>query len=225
MALVKIWDKEIKGKLWAVGDIHGCYNLLMNRLNEIGFDFENDLLVAVGDLVDRGTQNIQCIELLSKPWFTSVRGNHEDLCIGGLHNESYKRCHVANGGEWFYMLDGQAMYNIAKTFAGLPVVLEVNHNGKKYGFVHGHIEQNNWDEFKETFTQEPAAFRDPSELAMWGRERLNDENQQYTHVSGVDAVIMGHTVTQKPCKRDNCYWIDTGAVHWGTMTILDLSLI
>jgi len=225
MAMVKVWNKEIKGKLYAVGDIHGCYNLLMNRLNEIGFDFENDLLVAVGDLVDRGTQNIECIELLSKPWFTSVRGNHEDLCIGGLHNESYKRCHVANGGEWFYMLDGQAMYNIAKTFAGLPVVLEVNHNGKKYGFVHGHIEQNNWDEFKETFTQEPAAFRDPSELAMWGRERLNDENQQYTHVSGVDAVIMGHTVTQKPCKRDNCYWIDTGAVHWGTMTILDLSLI
>ena len=225
MALVKIWDKEIKGKVWAVGDIHGCYNLLMTRLKEIGFDFENDLLVAVGDLVDRGTQNIQCIELLSKPWFTSVRGNHEDLCIGGLHNESYKRCHVANGGEWFYMLDGQAMYNIAKTFAELPVVLEISHNGKKFGFVHGHIEQNNWDEFKETFTQEPRVSRDSSELAMWGRERLNDENQQYTHVSGVDAVIMGHTVTQKPCKRDNCYWIDTGAVHWGTMTILDLSLI
>lgn len=198
MAMVKVWDKQITGKLYAVGDIHGCYNLLMNRLNEIGFDFENDLLVAVGDLVDRGTQNIECIELLSKPWFTSVRGNHEDLCIGGLHNESYKRCHVANGGEWFYMLDGQAMYNIAKTFAELPVVLEINHNGKKFGFVHGHIEQNNWDEFKETFTQEPTAFRDPSELAMWGRERLNDENQQYTHVSGVDAVIMGHTVTQKP---------------------------
>ena len=225
MNLVKIWDKEIKGKLYAVGDIHGCYNLLMNRLNEISFDFENDLLVAVGDLVDRGTQNIQCVELLSKPWFTSVRGNHEDLCIGGLHNESYKRCHVSNGGEWFYMLDGQAMYNIAKTFAELPVVLEISHNGKKFGFVHGHIEQNNWDEFKETFTQEPTAFRDPSELAMWGRERLNDENLQYTHVTGVDAVIMGHTVTQKPCKRDNCYWIDTGAVHWGTMTILDLSLI
>lgn len=225
MALVKIWDKEIKGKLWAVGDIHGCYNLLMNRLKEIGFDFENDLLVAVGDLVDRGTQNIQCIELLSKPWFTSVRGNHEDLCIGGLHNESYKRCHVSNGGEWFYMLDGQAMYNIAKTFAELPVVLEISHNGKKFGFVHGHIEQNNWDEFKETFTQEPTTFRDPSELAMWGRERLDEEKKQYTHVTGVDAVIMGHTVTQKPCKRDNCYWIDTGAVHWGTMTILDLSLI
>ena len=223
--LVKVWDKEIKGNLYAVGDIHGCYNLLMNRLYEIGFDFENDLLVAVGDLVDRGTQNIQCVELLGKPWFTSVRGNHEDLCIGGLHNESYKRCHIANGGEWFYQLDGQAMYNIAKVFAELPVVLEVDHKGRKFGFVHGHIEQNDWSEFKESFKEEPTSFRDPSEIAMWGRERLDSDKMQYTHVTGVDAVIMGHTVTQKPCKRDNCYYIDTGAVHWGTLTILNLENI
>mgnify|MGYP000255175744 CR=1 FL=1 len=224
MALVKIWDKEIKGKVWAVGDIHGCYNLLMNRLNEIGFDFENDLLVAVGDLVDRGTQNIQCVELLSKPWFTSVRGNHEDLCIGGLHNESYKRCHVANGGEWFYMLDGQAMYNIAKTFAELPVVLEISHNGKKFGFVHGHIEQNNWDEFKQSLLSDDP-LNEAHSHAMWRRDRVDLDNEKYTHVSGVDAVIMGHTVMQKPMKRDNCYYIDTGAVHWGTMTILDLAKI
>ena len=222
MNLVKIWDKEIKGRLWTVGDIHGCYNLLMTRLKEIGFDFENDLLVAVGDLVDRGTQNIECIELLSKPWFTSVRGNHEDLCIGGLHDEAYKRCHISNGGEWFYMLDGQAMYNIAKTFAELPVALEISYNGKKFGFVHGHIEENNWDEFKASFAENQRG-RAASDLAMWGRDRLNEDNKQYTHVKGVHAVIMGHTVTQKPCKRDNCYWIDTGAVHWGTMTILDLS--
>ncbi len=222
MNLVKIWDKEIKGRLWTVGDIHGCYNLLMTRLKEIGFEFENDLLVAVGDLVDRGTQNIECIELLSKPWFTSVRGNHEDLCIGGLHDEAYKRCHISNGGEWFYMLDGQAMYNIAKTFAELPVALEISYNGKKFGFVHGHIEENNWDEFKASFAENQRG-RAASDLAMWGRDRLNEDNKQYTHVKGVHAVIMGHTVTQKPCKRDNCYWIDTGAVHWGTMTILDLS--
>ncbi len=102
---------------------------------------------------------------------------------------------------------------------------------EKFGFVHGHIEQNNWDEFKSILNNFDQAQhiikkeRFPTELAMWGRDRLDEENQQYTHVSGVDAVIMGHTVTQKPCKRDNCYWIDTGVVHWGTMTILDLSKI
>ena len=84
MQLVKVWDQEIKGRLWTCGDIHGCYSLLMNTLSQVGFDFENDLLVAVGDLVDRGPQNLECIELLDQSWFTSIRGNHEDLCINGL---------------------------------------------------------------------------------------------------------------------------------------------
>ena len=231
MALVKIWDKEIKGKLYAVGDIHGCYNLLMNRLKEIVFDFENDLLVAVGDLVDRGTQNEECVSLIDEPWFTSVKGNHEDLVIMGDVNRSYFNCHIQNGGEWFYDLDYQVQREIIKKLKTLPIALEISHKGKKFGFVHGHIEQNDWDEFKDELNNFDKAQhiidhkRFPTELAMWGRERLNDENPQYTHVSGIDAVIMGHTVTQKPCKRDNCYWIDTGAVHWGKMTILDLSKI
>lgn len=226
MNLVKIWDKEIKGRLWAVGDIHGCYNLVMTRLKEIGFDFENDLLVAVGDLVDRGAQNLECVELLSQPWFTSIRGNHEDLCIWGRCDYPSKRCHKANGGEWFYELSVQDQYQIAKKFSALPIALEVNHHGKKFGFVHGHIEQNNWEQFKETLTNpfsKKIDGRSPVDLAMWGRDRMDLDKTQYMHVQGVDAVIMGHTVTQRPCKRDNCYWIDTGAVHWGTMTILDLS--
>lgn len=225
MALIKVWDKEIKGKLWTCGDIHGCHTLLMNTLEKVGFDFENDLLVAVGDLVDRGPQNLECVELLSQPWFTSIRGNHEDLCIGGLHDESYRRCHISNGGEWFYVLDGQAMYNIAKTFSELPVVLEVNHNGKKYGFVHGHIEQNDWGEFKSTFNQEVSMFRNPAELAMWGRERLNSDAPQYTHVSGVDAVFMGHSVVSQVCKRDNCYYIDIGSCFTGRLAVINVESI
>ena len=231
MGLVKVWDKEIKGKLYAVGDIHGCYNLLMSRLNVIGFDFKNDLLVAVGDLVDRGIQNQECIALLDQPWFASVKGNHEDLVIMGAINKSYYNCHIQNGGEWFYGLDYQAQQEIIKKLKTLPIALEVNHNGKKYGFVHGHIEQNDWQEFKSDLSNFDQAKhiiehkRFPTELAMWGRDRFDTDNLYYTHVSGVDAVIMGHTVTTKPFKRDNCYYIDTGAVHWGTMTILDLASI
>ena len=126
MALVKTWDKEIKGKLWAVGDIHGCYNLLMTRLKEIGFDFENDLLVAVGDLVDRGTQNEECVSLIDEPWFTSVKGNHEDLVIMGDVNRSYFNCHIQNGGEWFYDLDYQVQREIIKKLKTLPIALELS---------------------------------------------------------------------------------------------------
>ena len=231
MDRVKIWDKPILGKLFAVGDLHGSYNLLMNRLNEIGFDFSQDLLVGVGDLVDRGQQNIECADLINQSWFTTVMGNHEELCIRGMENHSYYKCHIQNGGGWFYELGYMEQQRLIQLFKTLPVALEIQYNGKKFGFVHGHIEQNNWDEFKQDlndfdeFNHLLNGIRYPTEIAMWGRDRLDHDRADYTAVKGVDAVIMGHTVTQKPCKRDNCYWIDTGAVHWGTLTILDLSTL
>ncbi|ENV17503.1 metallophosphoesterase [Acinetobacter guillouiae] len=231
MNLVKIWNKTIKGKLYVVGDIHGCYDLLMNRLIEIGFNFENDLLVAVGDLVDRGIQNIECMNLIDQPWFTSIRGNHEDLCIKGLFNESFGRCHIANGGEWFYELDAQTQHKIINKFNQLPIALEITHQGRKFGFVHWHIEQNDWELFKHNLNHFDVvryaieAKRFPTDAAMWGRERFDLENPKYTKVQGVDLVIMGHTVTTTPIKRDNCYYIDTGAVYCGSLTILDLSKV
>lgn len=219
MQLVKVWDQEIKGRLWACGDIHGCYSLLMDTLTQVGFDFENDLLVAVGDLVDRGPQNIECVELLDQPWFTSIRGNHEDLCINGLHSAAHKDCHISNGGEWFYQLDKETMRDIAKKFNELPVVLEVNHQGKKFGFVHGHIEQNDWEKFKETFSPGLHGFK-AAQHAMWGRDRLDIDDQKYTTVSGVDAVFMGHTVVQQVCHRDNCFFIDVGSCFVGRLAVL-----
>ena len=77
--------------------------------------------------------------------------------------------------------------------------------------------------FKQSFND--TSIRGADQLAMWNRDRMEMGNAQYTHVQGVDAVILGHTVARKVIKRDNCYYIDTGAVHWGTMTILDLSQI
>lgn len=49
--LIEVYDKPINGKLFVVGDIHGCYDLLMRQLKQINFDFNNDLLVSVGDMV------------------------------------------------------------------------------------------------------------------------------------------------------------------------------
>lgn len=53
--------------IWVAGDLHGCYTNLMNKLDTIGFDNKKDLLISVGDLVDRGTENVECLELITFP--------------------------------------------------------------------------------------------------------------------------------------------------------------
>ncbi|HHW3963629.1 TPA: bacteriophage antitermination protein Q [Raoultella planticola] len=42
--------------VWVVGDLHGCYTLLMSELDKVNFDPAQDLLISVGDLVDRGAE-------------------------------------------------------------------------------------------------------------------------------------------------------------------------
>ena len=50
--------------VWVVGDLHGCYTRLMSELHRVDFDPAQDLLISVGDLIDRGTENVECLELL-----------------------------------------------------------------------------------------------------------------------------------------------------------------
>ncbi|STV01256.1 serine/threonine protein phosphatase 1 [Klebsiella pneumoniae] len=60
--------------IWLMGDLHGCFALLMNRLRQLRFDPWADLLISVGDLIDRGPQSADCLGLLRCRWFRTVRG-------------------------------------------------------------------------------------------------------------------------------------------------------
>lgn len=61
--------QHINGAEWrniqVVGDLHGCNTLLMEKLDEVGFDTSRDLLISVGDLTDRGEENVECLALLN----------------------------------------------------------------------------------------------------------------------------------------------------------------
>ena len=57
---------------YVVGDLHGCYEELMKELDRINFDKSRDILICVGDLIDRGKSSEKIIALLDEPWFVSV---------------------------------------------------------------------------------------------------------------------------------------------------------
>ncbi len=42
--------------IWLMGDLHGCFALLMNRLRQLRFDPWADLLISVGDLRSRAAE-------------------------------------------------------------------------------------------------------------------------------------------------------------------------
>ncbi len=70
-------------RVLAVGDIHGMYEKLIKLMEIIQFDPEEDLLVFLGDYIDRGPDSVKCLRYvydLQRTCPDSVvclLGNHE----------------------------------------------------------------------------------------------------------------------------------------------------
>lgn len=49
-------------RILAVGDIHGMYDKLIKLMDKVQFDPAEDLLVFLGDYIDRGPQSLECLD-------------------------------------------------------------------------------------------------------------------------------------------------------------------
>lgn len=210
--------------IYVVGDIHGCYSLLMDALANVNFNFEQDLLISVGDIVDKGPQSYQCLELIEKKWFTMVRGNHEELCIQGNYNSFFRKIHKKYGGEWFYALENTARNQIVAKLKKLPIMLELHTRRKKIGIVHGDIQLDDWNALKARVEAKNSdvtnTFLTYADV-LWGRSRIKN-SKDYGTIQNIDEVYLGHTVVETMVKRNNCFYIDTGAYQSNRLTLVKL---
>ncbi|MDI3361170.1 metallophosphoesterase [Lelliottia sp. V89_10] len=202
--------------VWVVGDLHGCYTNLMARLDELKFDPAQDLLISVGDLVDRGSENMECLDLINQPWFRAVRGNHEQMMLDALVNGGSFGHWMSNGGGWWHQLDSeqevQLKYLLPK-ITNLPMIIELVTDNKKIVICHADYPHNDY------------AFDKPvsEEMVICNRERVSDAQDGFaSEIVGADLFIFGHTPARQPMKYANQMYIDTGAVFCGNLTLVQL---
>lgn len=80
--------------VYAVSDIHGHYDVLMEAIEHSSFDAgdEYDLLVVCGDMFDRGGQSLAVYEYLKGLWDNKraviIKGNHEQMFIDYLEGNN-----------------------------------------------------------------------------------------------------------------------------------------
>lgn len=73
-----------------IGDIHGCYKELRQLLDKVGFDSNEDKLILLGDLFDRGPDSYEVFQFVKelkvamKERFIILFGSHESLLVN--HN-------------------------------------------------------------------------------------------------------------------------------------------
>ena len=88
-------------KTFVVGDIHGCYDELIQLVNSLNIDAEKDTIIFVGDYFDRGPKSYEVWKYLCElkqnmgERCVLLRGNHEVMMIDYLnHTDS---CWTYNG--------------------------------------------------------------------------------------------------------------------------------
>lgn len=215
--LLKKYAKNTEGKDYVVGDIHGCFSLLEDRLREIGFDKTKDRLFSCGDLVDRGPESHLAAEyILDRAWFHAVRGNHEDMIYtADMHS------HLQNGGAWWYLLDEQEQAIFRLAFNELPLAIEVETDDGTVGIIHAEVPGHDW----HYLSVAGAAELDMLEhYGMWGRREVRQYRENGTvpaPVAGIDKVYVGHSIIKggAPLRLANINYIDTGAFATGVLTI------
>lgn len=219
MSFVKVLDIPDDKNVYFIGDIHGNYDLYKNTIDELGIT-DNDVIISVGDLIDRGKNNSKMLfEFLNHPNRHMVIGNHEDMMMRSLSSRDWRSTWLHNGGNTTLDEMGQPGVNhFCELLADIPVLLEVNHRGYKIGVAHAGIPHygsiNDWEEIKD-WTMNNADYRYD---LLWDRNAIQyarydfeiPENEKLQKViTGVDYVIHGHTGVPDKFLFGNRVWIDT----------------
>lgn len=221
--------------IYAVGDIHGRYDLLCRLHDMIAADAraganrggvsEQPLVVYLGDYVDRGFQSFEVVDLLANATLEGfaaihLKGNHEQMMLDFL----------AGRDESLWLFNG-GIQTLASYGIDVP-----------YSFVHGddldllrlslfqalpdshlrfltslqlcHSEGGHLFVHAGVRPGVPLDAQDPRDLLWIRHPFLNFEGTLDQRV------VHGHSISRAPEFRQHRIGIDTGAVHTGHLSCL-----
>lgn len=202
-----------KGRDFAISDLHGCYDELMQKMRDVSFDKSLDRLFSSGDLVDRGDKSFECLKLIVEPWFYSVMGNHEKMMCQALleSDREYEGIWLMNGGEWYNETPLVELMEYVREASELPYSIKVGDGPNSYGFVHTDP-CSDWNDITDPLIED---------IILWGRNRVSQMSESL--VKNIGTVYCGHTPRSEVVRLGNVVFIDTGACFSkGKLTMLEV---
>lgn len=212
-------------KIIAIGDIHGMRSKLSLLLNKLPIEWGRDVLIFLGDYVDRGPEpkdTVSDLIELKKSFPDTTRflmGNHEYMFLNYLHDKgiledfpyvvdnSIVSTFIATGGfktlDSYYSLEGEL--DIPQEHIDFFSSLELYIETEEYIFVHAGLKP-----YREIRDQK-------IDDLLWIRFEFIDSDYDWGK-----RVIFGHTPMDTPLVKKTKIGIDTGAVYGGLLTALIL---
>lgn len=205
------------GKLFAIGDIHGCASKLQNMMDLIDIDPQNDTLIFVGDYIDRGPDSRGVIEQI----LDIRRRLGNVVCLMGNHEKMLMNYHFEGMDEEVFFMNGGHItafsYGLVRTPKGVKMnipedhleffrSLQMLHETERHIFVHAGL--------RPGIPLEKQNMHD----MLWIRNEFIRSSYDFGKT-----VVYGHTPVPHPLIDKTKIGIDTGAVYNGMLTCIELT--
>lgn len=207
-----------------VGDIHGCIDEFTELLNKLKYDPQNDELILLGDLLDRGPDSEGVVRKAREMNLKCLMGNHEHKYVKWFRSQG-TRVDVYDRKDYYNKLSDQDIVYIHD----MPLYLEFDdviavHAGLKPGISLSN--QSKDDLMYLRYTDADRRFISLKKINKIGKEELGAKFwTEFWH--GPKSVVYGHNVHsyKDPLIEEVepgvfCYGIDTGCCFGGRLTAL-----
>jgi serine/threonine protein phosphatase 1 len=223
---------------FVIGDTHGAGKALVQVLERCGFDYENDELITIGDVVDGWSDSFMVVEeLLKIKNRIDILGNHDDWFNTFIRTVSTAKSYAKASGLDFHVetTKYKGLYgyeNIHRTNL-LPHHIPESHQAFFRRQMRLYKDDNNNVFIHGGFDRRVLVYDTPKDIAIWDRKlwkQALSAKTTKTHlkfIEEVNQVFIGHTATtgwgsDKPIKADKIWNIDTGAGGGGKLTIMNV---
>ena len=185
-------------RILAVGDVHGYADRLKALWKQIAFDDKEDMLVFLGDYIDRGAAPVEALRFVQTQveryeHVHALCGNHEAMMLGYLKEYGLGRTLLGHWNVW--LMNGgkvtkaqlaalpteerEALIGFVKA---RPLYFRTQHGGQSILFVHAGVH--------------PTRTKQTSNDLLWIRDEF------FEFYRGAELVVVGHTPTQAIGGRD-----------------------
>ena len=187
-----------------VGDLHGCYDELMEMLESVSFTVE-DRVVCVGDLVTKGPKNREVLDLFMKdPRFRTVLGNH-DLALRRKWSGEKVKLKPSQKATHKELKSDKETY--LPFLNKLPFTIDLG----SHLVVHAGLRPD-----VELYSQ---TTEDMTLLRTLGKDRESHNGTPWYEVyDGEKVVLFGHWPGPEPRRGPKAIGLDTGCVYGFKLT-------
>jgi len=221
-------------RIIVVGDIHGYLKPVKELIDKIDIK-EKDLLIFIGDYIDRGPVSKDVVDYLLELSVVNeniyfLRGNHEDMFLGSIGYDAVVkdlRTWLYNGGTQTlknYGMDSNDIMQLTRLWDGYErqkYVMEYVPKAHLDFFLNTKL----WIESKNYFFCH-AGISPSSSIEEGKKDKKNllwiREHLYYEKYNWEKTVVCGHTPIQEVMIKDKLICVDTGLYYFGILSAIDV---